>query len=82
MNDTTAKPGPQMISLHTPKGNVRHLALEHEQHTLCGKHHGINPDNVFVGTWIEDIQSSDNATCGKCRKVEAEWTVFPIEETR
>jgi hypothetical protein len=63
----------QLLSLQTPKGTVRHLVSieETDPVTLCGRGTGVNPRHVFVGTWVENIQSADNATCKKCRTVAA-----------
>lgn len=63
----------QLLSIQTPKGTVRHLVNVEstEPYTLCDRFHGVNPKHVFVGTWREDIQSADNATCRKCRAVAA-----------
>ena len=70
-NEGTQGTARTLLSVATQKGTVRHLVDVEatEALTLCGRHHGINPRNVFVGTWVEDVQSVGNATCRKCRTI-------------
>lgn len=66
-----------LIAIRTPKGTLWHLVdvASTEPYTLCGKHHGVNPNYVTVDhdpAWDQGMQPAEAATCKKCIKAAAE----------
>ena len=61
----------QLLAVTTPKGVRRHLFdLEgNKLFSLCGRRLGINPRHLYLGTWVLNVSSSDNANCPTCLRL-------------